>query len=160
MAPPAPHSHAPFTSHSEIERLVTAFEQGTLPRAEWTHRAHLTVAAWYLAKHPVAAATPLIRNGILKLNAALGIVSNADSGYHETLTRFYLGLIAHHLRTIGETTSLVDAVNSLLAQRGQPGLPETYYRREHLMSREARARWVEPDLKPFEWTVSAATPVA
>jgi len=26
-------------------------------------------------------------------------------------------------------------------------------KREHLMSREARARWVEPDPKPFEWTI-------
>ena len=160
MTAPTQNHHAPFASVTEIERLVTAFENGTLPRPEWTHRAHLTVATWRLAKHPVATATPLIRNGILKLNAALGIVSNADNGYHETLTRFYIGLITHHLRTVGENTSLVDAVNALLAQRGHPGLPEAYYRPEHLMSREARARWVEPDLKPLEWIVSASTPGA
>lgn len=151
MTAPVPHHHAPFADLAEIERLVTGFETATLPRPEWTHRAHLTVATWYLARHPVARATPLIRNGILKLNAALGIVSDADHGYHETITRFYIGLIAHHLRTAGSNTSLVDAVNSLLATRGHVGLPMEYYRREHLMSREARARWVEPDLKPFEW---------
>ena len=150
---PAQNQLAPFESVSEIERLVAAFENGTLPRPEWTHRAHLTVATWYLAKHPVAAATPLIRNGILKLNAALGIVSDADHGYHETITRFYIGLIAHQLSTVGANVSLVDVVNALLARHGHVGLPAEYYRREHLMSREARARWVEPDLKPFEWPI-------
>lgn len=148
------NNHAPFADQAEVQRLVMAFENATLPRAEWTHRAHLTVATWYLARHPVGTATPLIRNGILKLNAALGIASNADSGYHETLTQFYIGMIAHHLSRIGEKISLVQAVNSLLDQRGHPSLPAEYYSREHLMSREARARRVEPDLKPFEWQVS------
>ena len=153
MSALAQNQHAPFTSLNEIEALVAAFENAALPRAEWTHRAHLTVATWYLAKHPVANATPLIRNGILKLNAALGIVSDADHGYHETITQFYIGLIAHHLRAPGGNSSLVDAVNSLLERRGHVGLPMEYYRREHLMSREARARWVAPDLKPFEWAI-------
>ena len=154
MTAPAQNHHAPFESAAEIEQLVLAFEDATLPRSEWTHRAHLTVATWYLAKHSVAMATPLIREGILKLNATLGIVSDADHGYHETITRFYIGLIAHHLRTAGGNLPLVDAVNSLLASRGHLGLALEYYRREHLMSREARARWVEPDLKPFEWPMA------
>ena len=181
----------PWANLAEIKQLVAAFEQATLPRPEWTHRAHLTVAAWYLAKQPVALARPLIRGGIRKLNAALGIVSDADHGYHETITQFYVGLIAHHLhQTAGDVAqassparspgvppgvpagreprpqlaagtgcasgsrkmvSLVDAVNALLASRGHVGLPMEYYSRERLLSREARAHWVEPDLKPFEW---------
>ena len=28
-------------------RLVAQFENCTLPKAEWTHRAHLAVALWY-----------------------------------------------------------------------------------------------------------------
>ena len=67
------------------------------------------------------------------------------------MTRFYIGLIAHHLRTAGRNAFLVDALNPLLERRGHVSLPTEYYRRERLMSREARARWVEPDLKPFEW---------
>ena len=157
MTAPAHPDLTPFTNLAEIEQLVSAFENTTLPRAEWTHRAHLTVATWYLAKHPVATATPLIRNGILKLNAALGIVSDADHGYHETITQFYIGLIAHHLRTAGPHAPLVAAVNSLLATCGHVSLPQEYYSKEHLRSRAARAAWVEPDLKPFEWSVSAAS---
>src|ERR1043165_6260662 len=133
MTAPAQPGHPPFTSFAEIEHLVSAFEHGTLPRPEWTHRAHLTVATWYLAKHPVAAATPLIRNGILKLNAALGIVSDADHGYHETITQFYIGVIGHHLRSNGHGGSVLDAVNSLLATRGHKELPFEYYSRDRLM---------------------------
>lgn len=152
MTVPAHNHHAPFTTLAEIEQLVATFEQATLPRPEWTHRAHLTVATWYLAKYPVATATPLIRNGILKLNAALGIVSDADHGYHETITLFYIGAIRHHLRDNGHGASVLNAVNSLLATRGHKEFPLEYYSRDRLMSREARAHWVEPDLKPFEWT--------
>ncbi len=54
----------------------------------------------------------------------------------------------------------MDAVNSLLARHEYVGLPLEYYRRERLRSREARARWVEPDLKPFEWCVSDLPPGA
>lgn len=154
MIAPPPASHAPFTSLVEIEKLVSAFEHTALARAEWTHRAHLTVATWYLAKHPVVSATPLIRDGILKLNRALGIVSDADHGYHETITQFYIGLIAQHLASAKPGASLVESVNTLLATRGHVGLPLEYYRREHLMSRAARAAWVEPDLKPLPWAVN------
>lgn len=143
--------HAPFAGLAEIEQLVAGFEQASLPRAEWTHRAHLTVAAWYLTRHAAAEAAPCIRDGILKLNAALGIVSDADHGYHETITQFYIGMIAHHLRTTGVGLPLVGAVNALLATHGHVSLPFEYYSRDYLMSRAARARFVPPDLKPFEW---------
>ena len=33
---------------AEIESLVRAFEECTLPAAEWTHREHMTIALWYL----------------------------------------------------------------------------------------------------------------
>ena len=151
-----PNGLVPFTTLEEIERFVVAFENCTLPREEWTHRAHLTMATWYLFKHPAAVATPLIRSGILKINAAVNIVSDADHGYHETITQFYVGVIGHHLSRDGHDGSVLSAVNSLLAARGHKELPFEYYSRERLMSREARARWVEPDLKAFEWSVSGA----
>jgi len=152
MSPIEQNGHTPFGRLEEIEGFIAAFEKCTLSRAEWTHRAHLTMATWYLFKHPAPVATPLIRNGILKINAAVGIVSDADHGYHETITQFYIGVIGHHLRRDGHAGSVLSAVNSLLAARGHKDLPFEYYSRERLMSREARARWVEPDLKPFEWS--------
>lgn len=48
----------------ELESLVRRFEDCTLPREEWTHRAHLAIAVWYLSHLPREVATERIRMGI------------------------------------------------------------------------------------------------
>lgn len=144
----------PFDSDAELVELVSAFENGTLPRKDWTHRAHLAMAAWYLSKHPQPIATELVRAGILKLNRAHGTVNDADHGYHETITLFYTAAIAHCLSMLDRNGSLLTAVNTLLTTHGHKELPFEYYSRARLLSREARARWIEPDLKPFTWQVN------
>ena len=37
-----------YRSPSEIDNLVHAFQECSLPRSQWTHAAHLTAALWYL----------------------------------------------------------------------------------------------------------------
>src|SRR3712207_1988725 len=91
-----------YRSSEEIERLISAFESCTLPRAEWTHRAHLTVGLWYLLHHPKEEATALIRESIQKYNHACGIITTRESGYHETITLFYVWLIGRYLEEAGE----------------------------------------------------------
>ncbi len=71
---------------SDIEALVSQFQTSTLPREKWTHRAHLTVAFWYLTHEPIRDAIQTIRVGIQRYNAAKGIMMSLTSGYHETLT--------------------------------------------------------------------------
>ncbi len=44
---------ARFRSLREIESFVRDFEAGRVAHADWDHRAHLTVAAWYLSRYPV-----------------------------------------------------------------------------------------------------------
>jgi hypothetical protein len=144
-ASPEPHSKP-----EEIGKLVEAFESCTLPREEWTHRAHLTVALWYLSRHGEAEATELIRRGIQRFNRARGIVTTRTSGYHETITLFYVRVVRRHLRESGAGGCAVDLVNSLLRDYGDRNLPLEYYSRERLMSWEARAGWVEPDLKTLD----------
>ncbi|MCP2728197.1 hypothetical protein [Limnofasciculus baicalensis] len=56
---------------SEIEDLIQRFENGTLPRGEWTHHAHLIVALWYLTHYPQPEATNYIRNGIKRYNQSI-----------------------------------------------------------------------------------------
>jgi hypothetical protein len=56
----------------EIINLVRNFETGVLPKAQWNHRAHLTVACWYLICHAEPDATFRIREGIKKYNASQG----------------------------------------------------------------------------------------
>ena len=59
-----------YRAAANIEALVRAFDDCSLPRAAWTRAAHLTVALWYLLRHDHEEATALIRAGIQRYNAA------------------------------------------------------------------------------------------
>ena len=138
-----------FRSVNEIRALVRAFEDTSLPRAEWTHRAHLTVAFWYLTQHSGREATARIRAGIKRYNASKGILTTPTGGYHETLTMFWICMISHFLLFADAGNSLVEMANAMLARCAIKDLPLRYYSRERLMSPRARASWVEPDLRPL-----------
>jgi hypothetical protein len=131
---------------SEIEALVRAFQDGSLPRAGWTHRAHLTVALWYLRKHPREEAARLVSDGIRRYNGRHG---NHD-GYHETVTRAWLAVIARFLGEHDRGQSLADLARALLEECGEKGYLLRYYSQDALMSDEARRVWVPPDLRPIE----------
>ena len=63
--------------------------------------------------------------------------------YHETLTRFWVRIIAHASRsTFAET---LEAHPMLLRK----DLPLEHWSRETLYGDAARAAWVEPDLTPL-----------
>jgi len=138
-----------YKSSEEITDLVAAFESCTLDRGLWTHHAHLTVALWYLIRRPKEEATRLIREGIKRYNEACGVVTTRDSGYHETVTLFYIWLVDDFVKGLDETDSIVETANELINARGDKTLPLQYYSRERLMSWEARTGWIEPDLRPL-----------
>jgi hypothetical protein len=135
---------------AEVLRLVREFEACTLPRAEWTHHAHLLVALWYLVRHTEAYATKLIRDGIQRYNRACGIETTKTSGYHETITLFYIRVIRRFLSDANRDCTLGTLANSLINVCGDKNLPLEYYSRERLMSWEARTMWLEPDRKALE----------
>ena len=139
-----------FSSVEEISALVRGFESGRLAREEWTHAAHLTVAGWYLARYPRGVATRMIREGIKRFNDAKGILTTRESGYHETMTLFWIHVVHSHLCSTTRADYL-SLFNELIARHGgDRTLPFEYYSRERLMSWEARTAWVEPDLKALE----------
>ena len=138
-----------FRTADEIRALVRAFEDTTLPRAEWTHSAHLTVALWYLTHYSGREATARIRTGIKRYNASKGVPTTPTGGYHETMTLFWICMISHFLLFAEAGGSLVELTNAMLARCADKGLPLRYYSRERLMSLQARASWVEPDLQPL-----------
>ena len=131
----------------EVESLVRAFEACTLPRSEWTHRAHLTVALWYLAHCSGREATARIRIGIKRYNAANGVQMTKDGGYHETITLFWICAISKYLLLADAGCSFVELANGMIARFSDGRLPFEYYSRDLLMSWRARTSWVEPDLK-------------
>ena len=142
----------PFESADEVVELIREFEACTLPRARWNHRAHLTVALWYTSRLDGDDALDAVRRGILRLNEACGVVSSPTSGYHETITRFYLRVVSHFVETELEREGVSDwaaRANRLIHRYGEKELPLRHYTKDRLMSTAARAAWVEPDLIPL-----------
>lgn len=120
--------------------LIRRFERCEVTGADWTHQAHLAAAAWYLTHFDPEDAGRRIRSGIRKLNESLGGQNTEDSGFHETLTEFWMREVEARLRR-GER------LEEIL------GLPSGYWREFYSVdlpkSREARREWMEPDLKPI-----------
>jgi len=143
-----------FRSTDEILALLRGFDDCTLPREEWTHAAHLSVALWHLLQYDWPEAVARVRAGIKRYNAAHGIATTPTGGYHETLTLFWLRRVRSFLEDgRNEARSLVALANDLIANADK-SLPLEHYTRGRLFSPEARAGWVEPDLKAIDWGLS------
>ena len=139
----------PFQSGDDIERLVREFEACTLPKSQWTHGAHLTVALWYLMNRSAQDATMSIRSGIRRYNEANGVRVTSTGGYHETMTLFWTCAVSFYLGQAGEGRSILTLANGLLRLLANKNLPLEYYSSERLMSWPARTGWLAPDLKPL-----------
>lgn len=135
---------------NEIDSLIRGFKTCTLPRSEWTHQAHLMVALWYLSHYSQQEAINCIRHGIQRYNQAIGIKTTKNSGYHETITLFWVRIIRQYLAVEGEHRPIADLAYGLIRKYGNPRLTLEYYSNDLLMSQKARQTWVEPDLKPLE----------
>jgi hypothetical protein len=135
-----------MTTDAEIETLVRAFEDCTLPRAGWTHQKHLTVALWYLRHYARDQATERIREGIRRFNLSHG----NTTGYHETITLAWVAVIDRFLARNDHGQPLSLLVRGLLEQCGDKGYLRWFYTEDVLMSDEARRSWVPPDLCPLE----------
>ena len=133
----------------ELEELVRRFEACELPRREWTHAAHLCVGLWHVCHHGPDVAWVRLRLGIRRLNESNGVVNSATSGYHETITRAYVQLLAAFAdRHAG--APLADSVAQLLGgELAERSALRKFYSRGQLESTEARLGWVEPDLAPL-----------
>lgn len=130
--------------------LASRFTELTLPKEEWTHAAHLTVGVWHIDRYGGAEALTRLRSGIRRLNESHGNVNTPTSGYHETITAAYVTLLAAYLDACPPGLSLAARVERLLAgPLAARDMLLTFYSRERLMSIDARAQWVEPDLGPL-----------
>jgi RimJ/RimL family protein N-acetyltransferase len=134
----------------DLDDLAARFAACTLPRPEWTHLAHLSVGAWHVNRYGKEEALVRLRDGIRVLNDSHGTINSATSGYHETITRAYVELLAQFLAAcpVGMPikTRTVRLILSPLAARDALF---TFYSRERLMSEQARKEWLEPDVAPL-----------
>lgn len=131
---------------AEIDSLIERFENRKLPRAEWTHEAHLVVAIWYCSKHPFEMALELTRQYITGHNESVGTPNTDTEGYHETITKFWL-IAANNFILASEPVSITELCNNFLqSEMASSSYPMNFYSKEKLFSVEARHTWVEPDL--------------
>lgn len=138
-----------FSDEASIHHVGEGLLARTLPRAEWTHEAHLAACLWIVRNRPEIDPERDLRAIISSYNVAVGGVNDDGQGYHETITQVYIAGVRAHLGEIGQAT-LLDAVNALLASpRGRRELPLVHYSRERLFSVEARRGFIEPDLRPL-----------
>lgn len=136
-------------SDAAVRHVAAGLLDRTLPRAEWTHEAHLAACACLLVEYPDFMVERDLPGTIRAYNLAVGGVNDATHGYHETITRFYIAAVRAHLAEQPNGT-LSERVNRLLAgERGQRDYPLRFWSRERLFSPEARLGWVEPDLAPL-----------
>jgi hypothetical protein len=132
-----------------LDRLAAAFLEGTLPKAAWTHEAHLRVGVWHLLRFPPSEALDRLREGIRRYNEATGTANSAHAGYHETITRFYVRVIGGFIAAADRSRPADALADDLVAQLGDRALPLCHWSAERLMSPEARRGWVEPDREPL-----------
>jgi hypothetical protein len=129
------------------EALWAGFHDRSLPHAEWTHRAHLRIAWMHLAHWSLDEAHLRMRAGIIRLNAVHGTEETPKRGYHETLTRVWLVLIAERRRL--EACSDSESFIAAHAAHLDRNAPLRHYSNDRLFSLEARTTFVSPDLAPL-----------
>jgi hypothetical protein len=152
MSPGADHPPPRlYGTDADIRRIVAGLLGSTLPRADWTHEAHLAAISAILLEHPDIHPERDMRGIISGYNLSVGGVNDDSQGYHETMTQFWIASArAFHAGTRG---SLLGRVNNYIASpEGRRDAPLRFYSRERMFSVEARRAAVEPDLMRFAWT--------
>src|SRR3979490_2726561 len=86
-------------SEAGLQRFVEAWKAGKLPKTDWTHAAHVAMAAYFAFDHAADATFAIMKTGILHHNTSVGTPNTEDNGYHETLTRFWSTEIGEFVRS-------------------------------------------------------------
>jgi len=136
-----------FASEDAIARVGEGLLARSLPRAEWTHEAHLAATTYLLLKHPEIDLDAALPGLIRAYNESVGGVNDDTQGYHDTITRAYLHGVRLFLAEADRGTPTHELVNDLLhSPMGSRDWPLRFWSRDRLMSVEARRHFVAPDL--------------
>ncbi len=126
------------------EQFLVAFEAGTLPKEEFSHRQHVRLAWLYLGRHEFEDASRRVVEGI----KAFAALHGATGLYHETITRAWLRLIADGRRRVPEADTFAGFLEANPALTVKGAL-DPYYEPATLQTDEARGRFVAPDRAPL-----------
>jgi hypothetical protein len=122
-----------------------AFHEGTIAPAGFHHRQHLALAVCFASLMPLEDAVDAFRADLLRHVRAWG----HEEKYHETITRFWLTVAAHHVKSCGPEPCLAHVASEFVERFDDKTMIERHYSRAVLASAAARAGFVEPDLLPL-----------
>lgn len=118
-----------YKVEAEILTVVSCFENGSIPRENWKHAEHLTVALYYiLNSKSLSDACDKMRGGIFNLLKSFQIDLSKDMPYHETLTVFWIRTIADFTKSENDA-SIVEICNALI-ENFDKDYPLKFYSRE------------------------------
>ena len=139
---------ARYRTDAEVEDLLRSLESCEITPDAFKHRGHLTAALVYLLRLSEREAHERMRESILRLLRHHRI---EEPVYHETITAFWLRRVRAFINAADQGRPLHELASELAESCGDARLIFDYYSKEVIDSEEARAGWVEPDLKAFDF---------
>ena len=125
--------------------FIQQFEACSLPFDQWHHRAHVKLAYLYLTRHGLDIAGTKLRDGIRAYNTANNVPDRPNSGYHETITQFWLRIVETTVQQYGQFPT-ADAFFDFHPQLSQKKIHRLFYSPDLFKSPEAKCEFLEPDL--------------
>ena len=116
---------------------IDSVERGEFDVEKFDHEAHVFAAWRFIDELPLPEAIERFSNALRRLTARLGVPGK----YHDTVTWFYMLLIAERHQAGEDWPSFREANEDLFAS----DVLSRYYTRECLASEAARQRFVLPD---------------
>jgi hypothetical protein len=143
----------PYLADEEaLQAFIDRWRTGKMTRPEWTHAAHVAACGYYAFDHCADWVFADMKCGILHFNEYVGIVNGPDSGYHETLTRFWSEIITRTVHEASPASRLEGTRAAMHAFGEDRDLHTLFYSFDVVRDRRARREWVAPDREPrLEW---------
>lgn len=137
-------------NYSWLYETVIDFSTRTLPKEKWTHKAHILVAFWHNWYLNYDEAYENVKKKISDYNEAVGVQNSDTSGYHDSITIFWL-IVTRNFITENRFESVDDACMAFLeSNEADRDYPLEYYSTDFLFSLQAREGWLPPDKKALE----------
>jgi len=131
------------------QELIRDFEACQVAASSFHHADHIRLVWSYLRTCRHDEAERRLREGLQRLTAHAG----ASGKYHETMTIAWTRLAAWAVAVSRRARASDDFARRHGWLLEKDAILE-FYSRERLMSDEARAQWVEPDLQPLPFPAS------
>ncbi|WP_437542535.1 N-acetyltransferase family protein [Sorangium sp. So ce367] len=128
----------------DLAALAAAIEDAAIAQRDFSHARHLLLALHYVRAHGPEGALARMRSALQAFNAR----HPPSNGYHETITVAWLTLVARHAAE-HRGAAVHELAEGLLDRHRSSKALFAHYSRARLLSDDARAAFVAPDLAPL-----------